>query len=67
MPFAPKQEPEQQPAATAESVEALPENDTTPAKPDISKQRKMLWIVGAGIGLYMIGTGIWQAIFTGQP
>ena len=46
-----------------------PQADQTPddsGTVGVTKQRKMLWLVGIGIGVYLIGRGIWMAV-TGQP
>ena len=76
MPYRPKS-PQERPdgaapsgddAATQKSADAQQSaSDAQPATPDgPTKARKTLWLVGIGVGLYFIGTGIYQAIMAGQ-
>ncbi len=38
------------------------EGDAAPKKPEVTKARRTLWVVGAGVGIYMIGQGIYGMI-----
>lgn len=60
--------PSAEDAATPKPVDAPQASpDAQPATPDgPTKARKTLWLVGIGVGLYFIGTGIYQAIMAGQ-
>lgn len=76
MPYRPKspQEPHDG-AATAGDDAANPQSvDAQQAASDApqpvvdgpTKARKTLWLVGLGVGVYFIATGIYQAIMAGQ-
>lgn len=75
MPYRPKspQDPQEgaapsgDDAATTQSEAPQVAPDAQSAAPDgPTKARKTLWLVGIGVGLYFIGTGIYQAIMAGQ-
>lgn len=59
MPYLPKSqpvpEPEPEPVAAPDEV--------APSKRGISTPRKSIWMIGIGVGLYLIISGIWQAFF----
>lgn len=47
----------------------VPEH-STPETNEITTGRRMLWVVGGGVGLYLLGSGIWGLINKdedGQP
>ncbi|WP_166996696.1 hypothetical protein [Paramicrobacterium fandaimingii] len=44
----------------------LPKDELDPKrKNEPSRNRIALWIIGAGVGLYLVGTGVW-GIITGS-
>ncbi|WP_199922321.1 hypothetical protein [Microterricola viridarii] len=48
--------------------EFLPKSETDPPKDPkrVSNNRLAFWIIGGGIGLYMVGSGVWGIITGGS-
>lgn len=45
-----------------EPVPAVEQEPTTPEKQEITTGRRMLWMVGGGVGAFMILQGVWGLI-----
>ncbi len=59
MPYAPKSPQGQDP----EPETTDQQEPSSPFKPRVTAPRKTIWLIGIGVGVYLIASGIWQLIF----